>query len=346
VLKVPRSGTYEFSIEQRGDTWLDLDGQPLIAHAGLQSRSLWSTAVSLVGGRRYDLSVTWLPAKGVPPPQLGLADVSPEIAAAVNAARHASVAVVFASAQQSEDVDRPSLFLPGDADALISAVAAANPKTVVVLNTGGAVLMPWINRAAAVLEAWYPGQGDGTATAAVLVGKVDPSGHLPVTFPAVSDASPVGTPAQFPGVDGTVSYEEGLDIGYRWYQAHNVKPLFPFGFGLSYTSFSLSHAAVHTRNHEIVADVTVTNEGPRAGTAVVQVYLQYPKAAGEPPEQLRAFDAVPLGNHQSSLIHFTLPATAFQAYLHGAFRTIPGTYSINIGQSSASLPIHLTTNAP
>jgi beta-glucosidase len=346
VLRVPRTGTYEFSIEQDGDTWLYLDGRPLIASPGTHGRSLWSTTVALEAGQHYRLNVRWLMVRGQRPPQLGFADVSPEIAAAVSAARRASVAVVFAGVSQTESVDRPSLYLPGDADALISSVAAANPRTVVVLNTGGAVLMPWIDSVAAVLEAWYPGQEDGTATAAVLEGRVDPSGHLPVTFPAVSNPSPVGTPAQFPGVDGTVNYSEGLDIGYRWYQANGVTPLFPFGYGLSYTSFSLSNAALHTQRHQAVVDVTVTNTGRRAGTAVVQAYVRYPGAAGEPPEQLRAFDAVPLAPLQSSRVHLALPASAFKAYLNGGFRTVPGEYSIDVGQSSANLPIHLTTKAP
>ncbi len=346
VLRVPRSGVYEFSIEQNGDTWLDLDGRALVAHAGIQSRSLWSTTATLSAGRRYHLTVTWLLVKGKPAPQLGFADVSPEIAAAVAAARHASVAIVFAGAPQAEGVDRPSLLLPGDANALISAVAAANPRTVVVLNTGGAVLMPWINDVAAVLEAWYPGQEDGIATAAVLEGQVDPSGHLPLTFPAMSDPSPVGTAAQFPGVDGTVDYTEGLDIGYRWYQANNVAPLFPFGYGLSYTSFTLSHPALDRQRHEVDAKVTVTNTGSRAGTAVVQAYLHYPQAAAEPPQQLRSFAAVSLKPGQASVVHLTLPSSAFQAYLNGGFRTVPGTYSIDIGQSSANLPIRLTTKAP
>ncbi len=346
ALRVPRSGTYEFSIEQDGDTWLYLEGRPLIASPGTHGRSLWSASVALVAGRHYKVDVKWLMVKGQPPPQLGFADVSPEIAAAVSAARHASIAVIFAGVSQSESVDRPSLYLPGDADALISAVAAVNPRTVVVLNTGGAVLMPWIDRVAAVLESWYPGQEDGTATAAVLEGQVDPSGHLPVTFPAVSNPSPVGSPAQFPGIDGTVNFSEGLDIGYRWYQATGVTPLYPFGYGLSYTSFSLSGAAVHKHRHQAVVDLTVTNVGRREGTAVVQAYLHYPAAAGEPPEQLRAFDAVPLEPTQSRLVHLTLPASAFQAYLHGTFRSVPGAYSIDVGQSSADLPIHLTTTAP
>ena len=206
--------------------------------------------------------------------------------------------------------------------------------------------MPWIHRVAGVLEAWYPGEEDGAATAAVLEGKVDPSGHLPLTFPAASNPSPVGTAAQFPGVNGTVTFSEGLDIGYRWYQANGVEPLFPFGYGLSYTSFTISNAAVHTQRHEAVVDLTVTNVGRRPGTAVVQAYVRYPDATGEPPEQLRAFDAVPLAPSQSSRVHLSLPASAFQAYLPGGFRTASGLYSIDVGQSSANLPIHLTTKAP
>lgn len=346
ALRVPVTGTYEFSIEQDGDTWLNLDGQSLIASPGLHSRSLWSTTASLVAGRTYSLSVNWFAVARQPMPQLGFADVSPEITAATNAARHASVAVIFAGVSQSEGVDRPSLNLPGDADALISSVAAVNRRTVVVLNTGGAVVMPWINHVAAVLEAWYPGQEDGTATAAVLDGQVDPSGHLPVTFPAASNPSPVGTPAQYPGTDATVQYNEGLEVGYRWYQANSVAPQFPFGFGLSYTSFSLSNAGLQTIGDEVVASVTVTDSGSRAGTAVVQAYLRYPNAAGEPPDQLRAFAAVALAPGQSRVVSLTLPASAFAADLNGSEQLVPGMYSVDIGLSSADLHIHLPTAAP
>jgi beta-glucosidase len=345
-LRVPVSGTYEFSIEQNGDTWLNLDGEALIACPGLHSRSLWSTTASLVAGRTYQLSVNWFAVARQPMPQLGFADVSPEIAAATGAARHASVAVIFAGVSQSEGVDRPSLHLPGDADALISSVAAVNRRTVVVLNTGGAVVMPWINQVAAVLEAWYPGQEDGTATAAVLDGQVDPSGHLPLTFPAASSPSPVGTPGQFPGVDATVDYSEGLDVGYRWYQANGVAAQFPFGFGLSYTTFSLSEPTIHTVGDEVVARVTVTNAGARAGTAVVQAYLRYPETAGEPPDQLRAFAAVALGPGQSRVVDLTVARSAFEADLDGSEKTVPGTYSVDIGQSSSDLRIHLPTAAP
>jgi beta-glucosidase len=345
-LRVPVRGTYEFSLEQTGDTWFDLDGQTLIASPGLHSRSLWSTTTSLVAGRTYRMTVRWFAVANQRMPQLGFANVSPEIAAAVKAARHASVAVIFAGVSQSEGVDRPGLNLPGDADALISSVAAVNRRTVVVLNTGGAVVMPWINHVAAVLEAWYPGQEDGTATTAVLDGQVDPAGHLPLTFPTGSNPSPVGTTEQFPGTDATVNYSEGLDIGYRWYRANGVTPLFPFGFGLSYTSFTLSDASIHPAGDQVVASVTVTNVGHRTGTAVVQAYLRYPDTAGEPPDQLRAFGSVALEPAQSRVVDLTLTRSAFLADMNSAEQVVPGTYSIDIGQSSADLPIHLSMSAP
>ena len=164
------------------------------------------------------------------------------IPAAVAAARQADVAIVFANDAQGEGMDRTSLSLPGDQDQLIDAVAAANRRTIVVLNTGGPVLMPWLGAVDGVLEAWYPGQAFGTAIAAVLFGDADPAGRLPVTFPAsdTQGPAPVTQPGHYPGVTGDGSYDEGLDVGYRWYDATGQRPLFPFGYGLSYESFAVS----------------------------------------------------------------------------------------------------------
>ena len=144
--------------------------------------------------------------------------------------------VVVSDDTESEAADRASLNLPSAQDELISAVAAVNPHTVVVVDAGAPVAMPWLSQVGAVLDAWYPGESNGTALAAVLFGKVDPGGHLPVTFPQSLSQVPASSPSQFPGVNGQVNYSEGIDVGYRYYDANSETPLFPFGYGLSYTS--------------------------------------------------------------------------------------------------------------
>ncbi|MCU1489249.1 MAG: Beta-glucosidase [Acidimicrobiaceae bacterium] len=346
VLKVPRSGTYEFSLEQNGDTWFSVDGRPVMSMPGLHGRSIWATTVRLRAHQRYSLSVKWYAVTGESIPEMGLANVTPQIDAAVATARAARVAVVFVSDWNSEGADRPNLELPGDANALVQAVAAANPRTVVVLNTGGAVTMPWIDSVRGVLEAWYPGQEDGAATAAVLFGDVDPSGRLPLTFPAASGPAPISASGEFPGVDSKVMYREGLDIGYRWYQAHQVAPLFPFGFGLSYTSFRLSGASLHTSGGRVAVSVRVTNTGQVAGTEVVQVYLGFPPGSGEPPQQLRAFGRVTLDPSATKRVTLYLDQGAFEADIGGTLQTVPGTYEVGVGTSSASLPFELPTSAP
>ena len=269
TLTPQQSGLYTLSLTQSGDSWLYLDGKVVMASPGLHAPP-WSTSVVLSAGQHYALRLEWFMATPETEPTLGLAYQSDDIATAVRVARSAQVAVVFVNDFTSEAFNRPNLSLPGDQDALIEAVAAANPHTVVVLNTGGPVLMPWVNKVGAIVEAWYPGQEDGNAIAAVLTGLVDPSGHLPVTFPATASQGPVNSLAQWPGENGRVIYSEGLDIGYRYYNDHHLRPLFPFGFGLSYTSFSLSAASVRTKGTVATVRVRVANAGSRSGTAVVQ----------------------------------------------------------------------------
>lgn len=342
----PRTGLYDVSVEENGDTWLYVDHRALLSFPGLHGRSSWSTTIPLVRGHRYSFELRWFAIDGAHNPRLGWQDVNPLLHAAVAAARRARVAVVFANDFSGEGADRPSLTLPGDENALIAAVAAANPRTVVVLNTGGAVLMPWLAKVRAVLEAWYPGQGDGTATAAVLFGQVDPGGHLPITFPATATETPVASPTSFPGVDATVHYSEGLDIGYRYFDAHRLEPLFPFGFGLSYTSFRLSGLATSSAAGHVSLVAHLANTGRRTGTDVVQAYLGFPASAGEPPLQLRAFQAVTLGARSSATVHLELARSAFEAYLGGRWRTVPGSYTISVGDSSADLPLTASVGAP
>jgi beta-glucosidase len=236
-------------------------------------------------------------------------------------------------------------------------VAKANPRTVVVVKSGNPVLMPWLSQVPAVIEAWYPGEEDGAAVAAVLFGQVDPAGKLPVTFPASESATPVSSPAQVPGTDGKVEYSEGLDVGYRGYDAEDITPLFPFGFGLSYTSFRFSGlrvtparlantvsgpgpASCGCNGQDTVlatATATVTNTGSVAGTEVAQLYLGDPKAAGEPPRQLKGFARVTLGPGQSATVSFPLTGHDLSYWDDAANGWVvpAGAFTVYVGDSSA-----------
>ena len=253
------------------------------------------------------------------------------------------VAVVFASYREAEGGDRTSIDLGGTEDSLISAVAAANPRTIVVLNTGSAVAMPWLSSVAGVLEAWYPGQEDGTAIASILFGNSDPSGHLPVTFPASLAQVPASTTARWPGKGGTVHYSEGVDVGYRWYQANHLTPLFPFGYGLSYTGFSFSNLKIGplTAGGAATVSATVTNTGSRAGADVAQLYVHDPAASGQPPEQLDGFQRVYLQPGASQQVTFDLTQQNLRYWdtSSNSWATSTGSYGISVGDSSASLPL-------
>ena len=262
---------------------------------------------------------------------------------AASAAAAADVAVVFAGTFESEGGDLSGIGLSGADNALISAVAAANPRTIVVLNTGCAVTMPWLASVAGVFEAWYPGQEDGNAIAALLFGDVNPSGHLPVTFPVSLSQVPASTPAQFPGSGGTVRYSEGLDVGYRHYDARGLTPLFPFGFGLSYTSFAFSGLSVGplVRGGAATVTATVTNTGPRAGADVVQLYVSAPASAGEPPRSLQGFTRVDLAAGASTTVTFAVREVNLRHWdtASADWTTDTGSYPLRVGDSAANLPL-------
>jgi beta-glucosidase len=262
---------------------------------------------------------------------------------AASAAAAASVAIVFANLGESEGSDLSSVDLGTTQDNLISSVAAANPNTIVVLNTGSAVTMPWLSSVKGVLEAWYPGQKDGTAIASVLFGSYDPSGHLTVTFPASLSQVPASTTAQWPGTGGNVQYSEGIDVGYRWYDNQNLTPLFPFGYGLSYTTFSFSnlHVGSLTAGGAATVTATVTNTGSRAGADVAQLYVTDPSASGQPPLQLEGFQRVNLAAGASTTVTFSLTQQNLQYWnsSSNAWATSTGSYGIKVGDSSASLPL-------
>ena len=212
-----------------------------------------------------------------------------------------------------------------------------------VLNTGGPVLMPWLHAVDGVLEAWYPGQTFGTAIAAVLFGDADPGGRLPVTFPAsdTQGPAPATQPQHYPGVNGVVSYDEGLDVGYRWYDATGQQPLFPFGYGLSYQSFAVSGVnAVYDRSSGVATVVArVTNTSSQAGPATVELYLASPPAAQEPPKQLKGYAKVDLAPGQSRLVVFRLDPGDLAYFDQGRsrFTVAPGRYTVLVGTSSTEL---------
>jgi len=266
----------------------------------------------------------------------------PDAAAAL--ARSANIAIVMAGNKDSEGHDRANLSLPGNQDDLIAAVAAANPRTIVILKTGGPVLMPWLSKVPVVLEAWYPGEEDGNIVADLLFGKANPSGKLTVTFPMTENEVPAHTPQQYPGVNHVATYSEKLDVGYRWYDSEKIEPLFPFGFGLSYTSFAFSHLHVSQpdAHHQLKVTLDVANTGLVAGAEVVQVYVGSPASADEPPHQLKGFVKVNLAPHATQHISLTLDARAFSIWdiaVH-RWRILSGRYEILAGDSSRNLPLH------
>ncbi|OJF13955.1 glycoside hydrolase family 3 C-terminal domain-containing protein [Couchioplanes caeruleus] len=270
---------------------------------------------------------------------------------AVRAAAGAEVAVVFLGlppAAESEGYDRTHLDLPADQIALLHAVADANPRVVVVLSNGSVVTVaPWQDRAGAVLEGWLLGQAGGAATADLLLGTATPAGKLAETIPVRYEDNPaIGA---FPGEHGHVRYGEGLLMGYRWYDAHRLPVAYPFGHGLSYTSFAYDDLAVAVEGHRVRVTLTVTNTGPRPGTEVVQVYVTDPVAGVYRPEQeLRGFTRITLAPGESRTATVALGDRAF-AYWHPVLRrwTVEGgSFGIRVGASSRDIRLETTIELP
>ncbi|WP_243719240.1 glycoside hydrolase family 3 C-terminal domain-containing protein [Actinomadura sp. 7K534] len=266
-------------------------------------------------------------------------------AEAADLARQADVAIVFATDSQGEFFDKSCLTLQcgeplrGDQDALITEVAKANPNTIVVLNTGGPVLTPWAGQVKGIVEAWYPGQEAGNALARVLYGDVDPGGRLPVTFPVnENDAPTSGNPAQYPGTNQNVTFSEGVMVGYRHYDSNGIAPRFPFGHGLSYTTFRYSNLVADTDS----ARVTVTNTGSRKGIAVPQLYIGMPSPGvdvPQPPKQLKGFAKVTLAPGESTQVTFPLSSRSFAYWNEGAkaWKVADGCYRVMAGSSSREI---------
>ena len=281
-----------------------------------------------------------------------------DVAAAVQLAADSQFAIVFANQWMSEGMDRPTIALPDNQNALIDAVAAANPHTIVVLETGGPVSMPWAGKVQAIVEAWYPGIGGAQSLANILFGDVNPSGRLAITFPK-NDAQ-LPRPG-VPGIEGgpgslpeaahhdietpfDVNYNiEGARVGYKWFESEHKTPLFPFGYGLSYTTFAFSDLTVDEAQR--TASFTVRNTGARAGAEVAQIYALLPASTGESAfRRLVGWDRVNLAPGEAKTVTVAMNPLALSIFNveKNAFTLVPGDYTILAGASSADTPLHAT----
>jgi beta-glucosidase len=289
-------------------------------------------------------------------------DSGADPAAAAALAARSDVAIVFAYEWMSEGTDLPNLSLPEHQDALIEQVAAANPKTIVVLETGTAVLMPWIDKVGGVLEAWYAGSKGADAVANILFGDVNPSAKLPMTFPRSEADLPHPELVKPPdgGEDAganlkpedakptfSVHYDEGLKVGYKWYDAENKPVLFPFGYGLSYTTYQYSDLKV-AAGKEPTVTFTVKNAGARLGAEIAEVYVALPASAAEPPKRLAAFTRLELKPGESREVSLPINPRELSIYdeTTNGWKVLPGAYTFMVGGSSKDLPLHQEVNLP
>lgn len=347
TLNVPADGTYDLHLWSLGQAHLTLDGKRLIDHWGTEGspdrRS--SVAVPLRAGQPVSLAVDYVTHPdgrwrivrlGCIPPQS-----ADPIQDAVDLAAKADVAIVIAgltSEWESEGFDRPDLDLPGRQNELISRVAAANPNTIVVLNLGSAVVMPWLDEVPAVVQQWFGGQEAGNALADVLFGDVTPSGRLPTTFPRRLQDNPAHI--NYPGENGQVFYGEGIFVGYRYYDKKEIEPLFPFGHGLSYTDFAYDNLQISNQGNQIEVQLDVTNSGQRPGQDVVQLYLHDVSARlVRPLQELKAFAKVALepGERKTVTLNLSRQSLAFYDPKVGDWVTEPGEFEVLAGRSSRDI---------
>jgi beta-glucosidase len=309
-------------------------------------------SIQLTAGS-HSLRVELTPDGSGAPAQIRLNWMTPELrqrrhAQAIAAAKSAHTAIVFLWTR-----GKPSFGLPGAQDKLVDEIASVNPNTIVVLNTSQPIAMPWLPKVKAVLEMWWPGDEGGWATAKTLLGQADPGGHLPMTWAKRLEDYPATDPAHpersAKGVNGTTTFSEGVLVGYRWFDAQNIEPLFPFGFGLSYTHFELSEAHVD-RDPEGGARISlrIRNTGAKAGDAVPQVYVEAPaeKPSGAQfaPRILAGFDRVTLAPGQSTTVTIAIPKRSFEYWSvqDNGWKTPAGSRTLRVGLSSRDLPVSVS----
>ena len=270
-------------------------------------------------------------------------DSGTDLQSAANRAKNSDLAIVFAYQWECEDMDLPSLSLPDNQDALIEQVAAANPRTIVVLESGTAVTMPWLDKVAGVVETWYAGSAGHKALANVLVGDVNPSGKLAITFPKSEQDLPrpviPAAPPQDQASNYAVRYDEGAQVGYKWYEAQRKQPLFAFGFGLSYTSYAYSGLSVDSNAKTV--RFTVKNTGTKAGAEIAQVYARLPKGADETFKRLVGWKRVTLAPGESQTVTIPIDTRTLRTFdeANDRWNFAPGDYAIFVGASSDNAPL-------
>ncbi len=345
-LVAPKTGRYALSLTADDGCRLFLDGKRLVDHWIDSAASPQTVAVDLVAGRAYDLRVEYYQNGGLAVASLDwILPGAARFTEAVQAAKQSDVAVVCVSTEgtEGEGQDRPSMALPGDQDALIQAVAAANKKTIVVLNNGTPVTMTaWLGRVPGLVETWFPGQEGGHALAAVLFGDVNPSGKLPDTLAARREDYPDF--GHFPGTQGHVDYAEGIYVGYRHFDKAKITPLFPFGYGLSYTTFrygpmTLDRATL-APDGTVTASLAVTNTGRRAGAEVVELYVHDPNPKiDKPVRELKNFAKIELAPGETKTVRLQIAprALAYCDVPGRQWKADAGDYDLQIGASSRDI---------
>ena len=352
VLVAPTTADYELGTFSDDGSRLFINGELLVddwSEHGPQG--CWSRRIHLNKGEGVDVRMEYFQAGGGATARLGWIGGDPGIQKAVAAAAQCDVAVVcvgLSADYEGEDKDRPDMNLPGDQAHLVESVMAVNPRTIVVLIGGSPVVMePWVNQVSAVLCAWYPGQECGHAVADVLFGDANPSGKMPVTFPKRLEDNP--SYANYPGSGGAVDYAEGLYVGYRYYDAKNVEPQFPFGHGLSYTEFTYDRLKIDSRSRVVTLDVK--NTGARTGKEVVQLYIGDPQCSVDRPvKELKAFRKIELAPGMRQTVRFQLDERALSFYDAATHRWVaePGDFDVLIGSSSRDIRLKgtLTLTSP
>jgi beta-glucosidase len=366
TLTVPVSDAYRISMSNNGRCRLLIDGKLVLDNdrGNLSYTVIWahpvriamSATVELTEGNAHEIKIEYVKTQAGPDVELftgqefalmRLCYMPPEHPEGINEAAAlaarcdaAVVCVGMPTGFESEGRDRPHMNLPGEQDDLVCAVLKANPRTVVVLNTGSPVALPWVQEAPALLQAFYMGQEGGHALASVIFGDVNPSGRLSVTYPKRLEDNP--SFLDFPG-SKEVFYGEGIFVGYRYYDTKDIEPLFPFGFGLSYTSFQYSRLGAPLRAERgtpVKVSVDVRNTGKRAGKEIVQLYVRDVQSSlARPPKELKGFSAIELQPGETRTLDFFLDSRAFSFYDPHEKRWIvePGEFEILVGSSSRDI---------